>query len=276
MEPASFGHHISFTMNGVRYRIPSKNHLTSDEFTPMLYYTRRLLGYVIYPRWFISRLFLAEVIEMLKKNGLYKHELKKQIGNIIQEFNILEQWHKQDFNMEFLEVVAGNLTSNAMKKLNDFRGSVGGVLLQQGIKKYLLYSYPYTLLNLCYNNLCTYGQAMRQVQIKYGVDFTNVFLPLRGDRVYLMIVRMMGRFVRIMGEPINHITFKGSHCREKLEAMGNILLNNDLLREAFEDAFEEVPLEQREEVEAEMNIWLDDEEDLKKKLSEKYNVKELK
>ena len=161
MEKAPIGHHVHFTMNGVKYSVPSQYHLTSEEFCPMLYYTRRLLGYVVYPRWFITRMFLSEVIEMMKKNKFYKFEIKKITGNMLKEFDLLESQHLQDFDREFVEVLAASLSNLGMKKVNELRGSVGGVLMKSGMKQYVLYSYPYTLINLCYDNMVCFNQCYR-------------------------------------------------------------------------------------------------------------------
>ena len=128
MEIAPVGHHVHFTMNGTGYSVPSRYHLTGEEFCPMLYYTRRLLGYVVYPRWFITRMFLSEVIGILKKNNMYKFGLKKIANNMVKEFDMLENLHLRDFEREFVEVMAASLSNHGMEKLNELRGSVGGSL----------------------------------------------------------------------------------------------------------------------------------------------------
>jgi hypothetical protein len=275
MEKAPVGHHVHFTMNGVKYAIPSQYHLTSEEFCPMLYYTRRLLGYIVYPRWFITRMFLSEVIEMMKKNKFYKFELKKITGNMLKEFDLLESQHLQDFDREFVEVLAANLSNLGMKKVNELRGSVGGVLMQAGMKQYVLYSYPYTLLNLCYDNMVCFNQCMNQVKIKYGVDFTDVFKHLKGLKVYMCSIQLMDQFSKVRGEKVGRISFEGTGCREKLGAINNILLKEANLKNAFQEAYEEVSDESKKEVFEEMSIWEDDRDELLERLSEKYTVKPL-
>lgn len=274
MELAHAGHHLYFTMNGTRYAVPSKYHMTSEEFCPMLYYTRRLLGYVVYPRWFITRMFLSEVVEMLKKNKLYKFELKKAASNMIKEFNLLETLHLQDFEREFVEVMAASLSNVGMKKINELRGSLGGALMNTGMKQYVLYSYPYTLLNLCFDNMMCFIRCMRQVEIKYGVDFTEVFLPLRGKKVYASCVKLMKEFCKVGKEKIGEVDFDKSGCRDKLNALNTIMLDEGNLKDAFQEAKEEVSGIE-EEMLKEMTIWEDDREELMERLSEKYIVKPI-
>jgi hypothetical protein len=276
MDAALFGHKVSFVMNGEKFVIPTDRHLTQDEFCPMLYYTRRLLGYVVYPRWFMTRLYLAEVIEMFKRNGIYKHELKKAVKNLLHEFDVFENKHKRDFNQELVEVMASNLSVIGLQKINDIRGAIGGVLMNHGIKQYVLYSYPYTFMNMCFDNTVTFEQCMNQVKIKYGVDFTKVFAQLEGTRLYYSAIKVMKKFVEVMGEKVNNISFEGSGCLEKLHSLSNALLDEGNLRKAFQEACDEVPPDEKEGIMEEMSLWYDEKDDIREKLSEKFNVTPLK
>ena len=272
----SLGNRVSFTMNGVKYVVPSREILTLETFSPRLYFTRRLLGYIVYPRWFITRAFLSEVIEMLKRNNMYKHELKKAIKNLIADFDSLERKHLEDFDKEFVEVMAASLCNKGLKKVNEIRGSLGGAMMNNGVKNYVLYSYPYTLLNLAYDNMVTYDRCMEQVTKKYGVDFTDVFIPLKGEKIYYSILNVMKIFVRRMGEKIGHIDFEKTGCIQKLNSLNVTLLDEGNLKKAFDEAHEEVQDDAREELDAWMGIFSETKEGFAETLSEKYNVKKLK
>jgi hypothetical protein len=267
------GHHVSFIMNGVKYRIPTKRSLTQDEFCPMLYYTRRLLGYTVYPRWLLARYFLSEVIEVLKRNKVYRHQLKKTTKSLLEEFDRFEAEHKADFDGEFLEVMATNISGAGLNKVNELRGNVGGVLMNAGVKQYLVYSYPYTFLNLCFDNIMTYEECMKQVIERYDADFTEVFLPLKGKRIYEAAIKMMNDFCTIMKEKIPRLTFEGTGCIEKLQSLNKLLCSEQVLHDAFQDAYDDMPVNKRDNTYEELNLWIDEKNYAIEQLSQKYNVK---
>ena len=263
-------HRIRFEMNGIRYCIPTKRRFTEEEFCTILYKMRRLLGYIVYPRWFVTRMFLSEVIEMLKKNHVYKHEIKKSCTILLKYYDALEGKHTRDFDREFIEVMAASLSDKGIKKVNEIRGALGGVLLNGGVKHYLIYSYPYTLLNLCYDNISSYYWCVTQIYQKHGIDFNKTFESLKGEEVYFASVQLMKRVVEAFHEEVGKLTIEGSGCMEKLEALDRIMLSNESLHDAFMEAYNEVGADRSEQDLEEMKIWEDS--DFAERLAEKFKV----
>ena len=67
---------INFTLDGTRYSIKANKQIGQKELENATNQTRKMLGYIVYPRWYIMRSYLSDVIEMFKKNNIYKHQIK--------------------------------------------------------------------------------------------------------------------------------------------------------------------------------------------------------
>lgn len=264
---------IHFTMESRKYVINSPKSLSKDELEAMLFHVRRMLGYIVYPRWFLLELYFSEVVEMLKKNNMYRHEIKKAVKNILTALDELDRKHRKGFDNDFLEVMAGSLSGKSLSKINDIRGSIGGVLMNYGIKNYLLYSYPYAFVNLCYDNMLTYDFALRQVKQQYDIDLSQIFTELRGDKVYIKAITLMTTIIKVLGESIERLSFKDSNCLAKIEALNNIMSNEDNIRNAFKEAFNEIPDDKRKHLKEGMSLWKEESDDFANTLAQKYNVK---
>ena len=235
------GRIISFTLDGKKYSIKTNKHVGQEELEDVTNQTRKMLGYIVYPRWYIMRSYLSDVIGMFKKNNIYKHQIKKLISDIIKAFNSLEARHYKGYDPTFLEVMSGHLLKVSLDKINDIRGSIGGVLMNNGIKNYVLYSYPYFLVNLCYDNLLTYDFSMKKAEETFGINLSEVFLDLKGDNIYTLVVKLMHEFIKVMGEDVSGISLDDANCLAKFETFNKIITDEKNLNEAFKEAYSEIP-----------------------------------
>lgn len=269
-------HKLRFLLNGVEHRMRSPRPIEYEELSGMLYYVRRLIGYTLFPRWSMTRLFMAEVMESFKKQHILRHEMKKITNKVLSELDSLEIRHAMEFDKEFIDVMVNSMSGKALGKVNELRGDIGGALMRHGMKNYVLCSYPYTFLNLCYDNVFQYDKCMEQVMEKYQLDFSEVFSDLRGSNMYIIASKQLDTYLKVTGEDIpENMTYKDSGCLEKLNSISRILLNEKNLHDAFIEAYNEVPDEKKHLVNSAMSIWLDDgkDDDIAKVLSEKYKVK---
>lgn len=232
---------INFTLDGTRYSIKANKQVGQKELENATNQTRKMLGYIVYPRWYIMRSYLSDVIEMFKKNNIYKHQIKKLIGEIIKAFDSLEVRHYRGYDSTFLEVMSGRLLKVSLNKIKDIRGSIGGVLMNNGIKNYVLYSYPYFLVNLCYDNLLTYDFSMKKAEEAFGINLSEVFLNLKGEDIYDLTVKLMKEFIKVMGEDVSGISLDDANCLAKFEAFDRIVTDEKNLNEAFQEAYSEIP-----------------------------------
>ena len=279
-------HTITFTMHGKTHRVLASREIPFQEFLGMLYYTRRLIGYVIYPRWCAVRLLLGDTIDMMRRNGLWRHEMKRVTGMLTDTFNKFEEWHKRDFDLEFISLIGDGLAYSSMKVVNELRGAIGAEMMKKGVKRYIILSYPYAVLDMAYDNTVTYHKALEAVRMKYGVDFSKVFAKYKGEMLYQSCQRMMNAFVDAIGEEIPRISWDNTLAQKKMTQWENFIINEDNIHKAFRDAYEELPEEKRPALEAAMSIWDSEESSLEEEeeddvdvidiLSGKYNVKPIK
>ena len=254
----------TFHLGDQKHTVTMSRPMDNDEFLNKLLYIRRLFGYAMYPRWFAIRMFLGDVFEMLKKNNLWKHKVKKAANILIKEFDAYEKMHTSDFDEEWIEVMASTMTESVLPKINELRGCIGGVLMNNGIKHYVLYSYPETVCILANEGVVHHDMLMQEVREGYKMDLKEVFKPLRGLKVLASAYSLMSAIEDAIGEPLPMgVDARGTGADEKLKTLERILVNDDLLRKAVADAADEV------------GAWEQDTDELAEKLSEKFNVKRL-
>lgn len=254
----------TFRLGDKKHTVMMNKRMSNDEFLNKLLYIRRLFGYAMYPRWFAIRMFLGDVFEMLKKNNLWKHKVKKAANILIKEFDAYEKMHTSDFDEEWIEVMASTMTESVLPKINELRGCIGGVLMNNGIKHYVLYSYPETVCILANEGVVHHDMLMQEVREGYKMDLKDVFKPLRGLKVLASAYSLMSSIEDAIGEPLPMgVDARGTGADEKLKSLERILVNDELLRKAVSDAADEV------------GAWEQDTDELAEKLSEKFNVKRL-
>lgn len=254
----------TFHLGDQKHTVMMSKQMSNEEFLNKLLYIRRLFGYAMYPRWFAIRMFLGDVFEMLKRNNLWKHKVKKAANILIKEFDAYEKMHTSDFDEEWIEVMASTMTESVLPKINEIRGSIGGILMNHGIKHYILYSYPETICILANEGVVHHDMLMQEVKIGYKMDLTKVFKPLRGIKVLASAYSLMSAIEDAVGEQLPMgVDARGTGADEKLRALERILVDDELLRKAVSEAAEEVG-------EFDQNP-----DDVANKLREKFNVKRV-
>ena len=272
-------HYINFTIEGNTYTVITKKHLERDEFEMVFFYTRRLIGYGLYPRWATIRLFLAEVIEMLKNNKLYNHQIRKQAKALIEAFDKFERRHTKEFYDEWIEIVGSHLAGKVYGKVNELRGDIGGVLLNHGVKNYLIFSYPEMLVSFCDQAVTSYDYCMKDVEERFGCDFSEVFEHLKGKELLNASLKLLSAIEDTIGErlPVN-IDASETVCRTKMRNIHRELTNTKNIQEAIREAYDEMPEDIRKETAHLMGAFSDEEDEtanIIETLSQKYNVKAL-
>lgn len=254
----------TFHIGDHKHTVAMSKPMDNEEFIDKLLYIRRIFGYAMYPRWFAIRMFLGDVFEMLKKNGLWKHRVKKKAQELIKEFDAYEKMHTSDFDEEWIEVMSSTMAESVLPKINELRGSIGGVLMNNGVKHYVLYSYPETVCILANEGVAHHDILMQEVREGYKMDLKEVFKPLRGLKVLASAYSLMSAIEDAIGESLPMgVDARGTGADEKLKALERILVNDDLLRKAVADAADEV------------GAWEQDTDELAATLSEKFKVKRL-
>lgn len=253
------------TIGGKKFRIFTKEHISNEEFDDKLQYVRRVFGYAMYPRWYAIRMLLGDTCDMLRKNGLYCHRVKKMAKILIKEFDAFERLHTMDFDEDWIDVMSGSMAMQLQPKLAKLRGAIGGIMLNRGMKNYILYSYPQTICILAREGILHHDCLMEEVKEKYGMDLSQVFHPLRGDKVMMCAWSLMSAIEDAVKEKLPEgIDVTTTLCADKaLKDFELALIDDKLLSKAFGEAQEECDMRDFNE-----NTIAD-------KLSQKYNVKRL-
>lgn len=252
------------TIEGKKFRIFTKEHISNEEFDDKLQYVRRVFGYAMYPRWYAIRMLLGDTCDMLRKNGLYCHRVKKMAKILIKEFDAFERLHTIDFDEDWIEVMSGNMAMQLQPKLNTLRGAIGGVMLNLGMKNYILYSYPQTICVLAREGTLRHDCLMAEVKQKYGMDLSQVFHPLRGDKVMMCAWSLMSAIEDAIGEKLPKVVDVTETCADKaLRDFELALYDDKLLSKAFDEAQEEC-----DERDFNENV-------IAEQLSQKFNVKRI-
>lgn len=254
----------SFHLGNEKYRVVTRERMTNEDFVEKTLYVRRLMGYAMYPRWFATRMFLGEVYDILRKNNLLKHRVRKAANMLNAHFDTFERLHTMDFDAEWIEVMGGSVANAVLPKINMLRGSVGGVLLNEGIKNYIVYSYPETLCVLAYEGVKHHDELMEEVKEKYGMDLSEVYRPLRGGKVLADCYSLMSAVEDMIGETLpSGVDARKSDANRRMKELDKLLWDDKVLRKSIEEAAAEV--EERDQTA----------DDVAMKLSEKFNVKRL-
>lgn len=254
----------TFTLGNKRHTITMREKMSNEDFMEIIFYIRRLFGYAMYPRWCATRLFLSEVINVLKKNNLYKHKIKKRANELLHEFDKYEKMHIKDFDEEWMEVMSSNMSNKLLPKINELRGEIGGVLLRHNIKNYILYSYPETVCVMANEGVAHFDMLMQEIREKYKMDFKEVFLPLRGYKVLASSYSLVCAIEDVIGEKLPMgIEARNTLANEKLKQIERLLVNQDAIQGAIKEACDVID-------ERELN-----QDDLFDRLSEKFNTKKV-
>ena len=265
--------------HGRTYFVGSTKDVGDEELIDMLQYARRFVGYTVYPRWAIVRTLLAEVVEVTNKNGYYRHKLKKAFKDLERELDMLEAYHIMDFDRDFIEVLGGSVMGKSLALVNEIRGAIGGMMLNGGVKNYVVYSYPYNLTNLCYDNTVVWDRVMDAVKRQFNVDFSDVFLPYRGNKAYNAAMKMMDEYVKMVGETIPRIKWQGTLAQRKLDSLERLTLSDKTVQEAIMESYGELPDDKKERMRHIAEAWENEggseAEDIASRLGEKYKVKRV-
>ena len=266
------------TLCGERYDVECYRHIDNEEFEDVLLYTRRLIGYCMYPRWLCIRMFMAEVLEVLRRNHLWRCGVKRWGKELCAVWDAFERRHVMDFDVDFIDVMSGSISARVLPKLDELRGAIGGVLLREGVENYLVYSYPETLVVLCQNSVSHYDAMMCEVKEEYGVDFSKVFVHLRGDRILGASYKLLCEVEDAVGETLpTGVDATGTGADSKLHSFERMLVDPSIIRNGIIDAVNELPKDRAALAEGVLKEIgeVDDGDDIAKRLGGKYKVSKL-
>lgn len=275
-----FSHYVKhITLCGERYDVKCYRSVDNIEFEDILLYTRRLLGYCMYPRWCAIRMYMAEVLEVLRRNRLWRWGVKRWGKELCVAYDAFERRHVMDFDEDFIDVMSGSVSSRVLPKLDELRAAIGGVLLREGVHNYVVYSYPETLVVLCQNSVSHYDAMMGEIVEKYGIDFSNVFVHLRGDRILGASYKLLCEIEDVVGEklPVG-VDATGTGADAKLHSFERMLVDPTVIRNAIVDAVGEMPKDKVElsrKVLEEIGVELDKSDGIAETLGAKYKVSKL-
>lgn len=259
---------INFKMWDGQYRVPATRRMQEGEFYRYLFFARQMIGYVVAPKIALCRLYFGEVMEMLRKRGICRQEVKKAANSLISELDRLERLHTRGLDNEFMEIMTSSMAGKALSKTNELRGAIGGALMNAGVKEYVFYSYPYTVMELLHEGVCAYNSVMGCVFDRCGIRLDEPFHEFMGDAAYQKSILLMQRVVDVIGEKIPRVDFSKSGAIAKVDAIGTMMLNMENLQDAYKEAVEEIGEKQS----MVMDVWGNNDE-IADTLSQKYNVK---
>lgn len=276
-----YGIYKSINIGQNKFLVPMSHSVPDDVFQETIFFTRRLMGYIVYPRWFAARMFLAECIEKLKKRGIYRQEVKRQTKALLNEMDILERKHVIDFDKDFVEVMAAHMAGEAMGMINSLRGDIGGILLNHNLKEYVFYSYPETFLVLANDNIRCWKQILEEIMQKHGIDFRCVFKPLEGARVKEVGQLWLQAIEHAVGEPIPYgIDGDDTMAMHRLVSLDRLMIDYSKMKDAFVESYNELP-DEKKELSPDFVKSLQEEKsnthknELVAELSKKYKVKSM-
>lgn len=228
------------TIGGNKYRIITPTQMTNEKFAEKVNYIRRVIGYALYPRWAATRMLLLSTYDMLRKRGIMKHRVNHAAKILNKEFDAFERLHVMDFDEDWIEVMSGSLSAQVADKVNALRGAIGGVLMNNGIKNYAFYSYPETVVIMCQENVDRYNSLMREVREKFKMNFADVFIRLRGNKVLACAYSLMSAIEDAVGEPLPMgLDATESSANVAMHSLENALFDDRILHKAFSEAQEE-------------------------------------
>ena len=229
------------TIGGRKYTVFTPTKITDEEFSDKINYVRRVFGYAMYPRWSATRALLNDTYDMLRKNGLYKHKVKKMANVLNAEFDSFERLHMIDFDDDWIEVMSGSMATSILPKVNTLRGAIGGVLMNHGIKNHIIYSYPEAVCVMANEGCVHHDMLMQEVKERYKMDFSEIFEPLRGSKVLACAYSLMSAIEDVIGEPLpTGLDARNTYANSAMKAIERALMNDKFLAKAFDDANNEV------------------------------------
>lgn len=274
MEKAITPYLVRFRLWGMDYQIPSTRVYSESEFNQWLFFARRLICYVMAPRFCLIRLYLSEVEEVMRKKGIYKHKVKQAAKALKAELDRLELRHRRRINEDFMEVMTNAMAGKGLAKTNELRGAMGGAMMRCGVRNYIFYSYPYTVLELLYDTKDMYAACMYKVQKACGIDFTPAFMDFCGENAYMLSYKLMCACEEAIGERIPRIDPEVSGAVEKLNSLARILTDLENLHDAYNEAADEVEGELPADVKM-LDVWQHEEQEATDRLKSKYKVSKL-
>lgn len=228
------------TIGGRRFRIFTPERMSNQDFSDKVNYVRRVFGYAMYPRWYAIRMLLGDTFDMLRKKGLLKHRVRKMANILTNQFNAFERLHTIDFDPDWIEVMSGSMAMQLQPKINTLRGAIGGVMLNLKMKNYILYSYPQTICILAREGVEHHDYLMKEVKDKYGLDFSEVFKPLRGDKVMMCAWSLMSAIEDAVGEVLpSGVDATKTYADKALRDFECALYDDKILAKAFDEAQDE-------------------------------------
>ena len=269
------------TVNHNKFSIPMTRSIPNDEFEELIYFVRRLMGYVVYPRWFAARMFLAECIEITRRKGIYKQNVKRQTKALLAAMDALERKHVIDFDEDFIDVMSAHMAGEAMPQINTLRGSIGGILMHHNLKQYIYYSYPETFLVLANDNMRCWRQVLDEITEKHGADFTDVFKPLEGAKVKAVGQLWLDAIESAIGEPIPMgINGEDDIATSHLVKLDRMMIDYSKMKDAFLESYNELPQAKKDLTEPFIRNLQEEKSNTHKneivaELSKKYKVKQL-
>lgn len=252
------------TIDGKRYKFYMRNQMSNEDFSDLVGFVRRIFSYAMYPRWLAAKMLLGDTYVMLRKKGCYKHRIRKAFNQLNKEFDAFEKLHKMDFDQDWIEVMSGSMATQLQPKITALRGSLGGIMMNLGIKNYILYSYPQAALVLAREGTEYHDALIKKVRERWGVDFTELYQPLRGDKVLGCCRSLMSAIEDTIGEELpKGVDATGTPAEIALRSLERAFYDDNMLAKAFNEAEQECK-------ERDFNS-----ETIANKLSEKFNVKKL-
>ena len=230
----------NFTIGDKTYTVVTPGRMSNEDFSEKVEYVRRVISYHMYPMWAVAREMLRQTYDMLRKNGLMRHAVKRRANILDKEFNKFENLHTMDFDKDWIDVMSASMVTQLHPKGNALRGAIGGVMLQHGIKNYVLYSYPQAVLVIAREATMHYDCLMDEAKEKYGLDLSEVFQSLRGDEVLACAKALMSAIEDTIGEIIPEgVSAEGTSAEVALISFGRALQSDKVLEKAFDEAKEE-------------------------------------
>lgn len=121
---------------------------------------------------------LFDAIDMLKKHGMYKQNIKYNANNAIKSYYVVEDmgvtYHKAEQDL-FLSTL-DHMDEDSQEKVDAIRNEVEQVLIGYGIEsdKAKLFAYIQTAKWLIDSTWCLYEKMAKKIEVNYGFKIPNV------------------------------------------------------------------------------------------------------
>lgn len=230
----------NFTLGGKTFRVMTPGKMSNEDFSSKVEYVRRVFSYHMYPRWAVIRELLRQTYDMLRKNGMMKHGIKRRANILDKEFDAFEKLHTMDFDPDWVDVMASSMVTQLLPKANALRGAIGGVMMQKGMKNYVLYSYPQTVLVLAREGTIHHDYLIEEAKEKFRLNLSEVFRPLKGEKVLACCMGLMSAIEDAISERLPEgVSAEGTSAEVALISFERALCSDELISKAFGEAKEE-------------------------------------